>query len=137
MPPESRATFWAALDAVARTGVTEDYEVEASSPTGQLQCYRSRMMPIHEEGDVIGAVIMAENVTELRSAQAEVERLRRLLPLCSWCDKIQSEEGAWLTIEAHLERERGTKVSHGMCPDCYRGHLGGDLGNEECNGTVA
>jgi PAS domain S-box-containing protein len=138
MPPTSRATFWAALDSVAKTRVTEEFEVEASSPSGEPQFYQSRMMPLHEEGDVIGVVIMATNVTELKSTQAEVERLRRLLPLCSWCDKIQGEEGAWLTIEAHLEKERGTRVSHGMCPDCHLKHFDRDVGDdEERNGTVA
>lgn len=137
MPPESRRTFWAALHAVGRTGETEEYEVEAWSPTGETQWYRSRMIPLQSDGDVVGAVIMARNISELRVAEAEVERLRRLLPLCAWCNRIQSEEGAWMTIEAHLEHERGSKVSHGMCPDCYREQLGGDNGEEEGDGNVA
>jgi PAS domain S-box-containing protein len=136
LPPESKATFWAVLDTVARKGVTEEYVVEASSPSGETQHYRSRMSPLHDEVEVVGAVIIATNVTELKSAQAEVERLRHLLPLCSWCGKIQDESGVWLTIEAHLERERGTKVSHVMCLDCNREHFGDDRGAEERNRLV-
>ncbi|MEX2531623.1 MAG: PAS domain-containing protein [Gemmatimonadota bacterium] len=136
LPPESKATFWAALDSVRRTGATEEYEVEVTTPTGGSEWYRSRMMPIRDDGEVVGAVIMATQISELKAAQAEVEKLRRLLPICSWCDKIQGEEGTWLTVEAHLEKESGTRVSHGMCPDCYRTQLGGGQGNGDRNGTV-
>jgi len=136
MPPESKATFWSTLDAVRRTGVPEEFESEAISPTGESQWYRSRMIPIQDNGKFSGAMIMATNITELRAAEDQVERLRRLLPICSWCNKIQSEDGAWLTLEAHLEKERGTGVSHGICPDCYREQLGSDHGNKGRKGRV-
>lgn len=137
MTPESEATFRAALDSVLTTKATEEYETETTSPTGELRWYRSRMVPIQEHGDVVGAMITATNISDLKVAQAEIERLRRLLPVCAWCDKIQNEEGAWLTIEEHLERERGTRVSHGMGPACHRKHLGGKHEDEDGNGSVA
>lgn len=137
MTPESEATFRAALDSVRTTKATEEYETETSSPTGDVRWYRSRMIPIQENGEVVGAMIIANNVSDLKVARAEIERLRRLLPVCAWCDKIQNEEGAWLTIEEHLERERGTRVSHGICPACHRKHLGGEPEDEDRNGSVA
>ncbi len=81
MPPESQATFRSALEAIGRGARQEEYDLEASGPGGQTQHYRSRMLPIHDGDAVVGAVVIAENITELRSAQAELVQLRRLLPL--------------------------------------------------------
>jgi len=137
MLPESGAIFRSALEAIRTTGEADDYEVKALSPTGETQWYQSRMIALREDDEVVGAVILATNVTELKATRDEVERLRRLLPICSWCDRIQGDGGAWLTIEAHLEGMSGTKVSHGLCPDCHREHLGGGLEEDERNGNVA
>lgn len=137
LPPASREVFWSVLRAVGRTGKMEKYEIEMLSPAGEAQWYRSRMIPLEDDGDVIGVVIMATNISELRVAEAQVERLRRLLPICAWCDRIQTEEGTWMTIEAHLERERGSKVSHGMCPDCYREQMEDDDGGDGSGGNEA
>jgi PAS domain S-box-containing protein len=137
MPPESKATFRATLDSVRRTVATEGFETETTSPAGRSQWYRSRMVPIEEDGVVVAALIIATNISELKAAQAETARLRQLLPVCAWCDKIHAEDGSWLTIEAHLERERGTRVSHGICPDCYRKHLSDNPGDKGSGGSAA
>jgi len=137
MPPESQAIFSAALDSVRRTGTTEEFEVEAVSPSGDRQWFRSRMAPIWNDGAVVAALIIAADISELKVAQAEVKRLRRLLPICSWCDRIHSENGAWISIEAHLERESGTRVSHGLCPDCHQKQLDSDLEGSGGDGHVA
>jgi exopolyphosphatase / guanosine-5'-triphosphate,3'-diphosphate pyrophosphatase len=111
MAPESQPTLRDALDSVRGTGEPEAYEVGATSPSGEPQWYRSRMTPIEEDGDIVGVVIVATNISELRVAQAETARLRSLLPLCAWCDEIHAEDGSWLTIEAQLggqdSRRRG------------------------------
>jgi PAS domain S-box-containing protein len=78
MPPGSRRVFRGTLDSVRRTGVTEEFEVEATSPTGEPLWYQSRMIPMRENGEVIGAMILATNVSELKATRAEVERKRRI-----------------------------------------------------------
>lgn len=47
-------------------------------------------------------------------------QLRQVLPICSWCDRIQNDEGSWETIESYLGHELNTQITHGMCPDCHR-----------------
>lgn len=136
MSPDSREEFWRILTSVCETGEPAEYEVRTSSPTGEEQWYRSRMAPLYDDGEVKAVMIMATNISELKAAQAESEQWRRLLPICSWCDRIQDEEGQWETIEARLERESGTKVSHGLCPDCYQEQMEGADGNGS-NGNVA
>jgi hypothetical protein len=55
---------------------------------------------------------------ELEIALGQVRTLRSMLPMCAWCRRVKDPEGRWLRIEEVLDREAGTRVSHGMCPDC-------------------
>jgi PAS domain S-box-containing protein len=135
--PGSEEEFWAVLKSVCETGEVVDHEVKVSSPTGEAQWYRTRMAPLYDDGAVNRVMIMATNISELKAAQAEAERWRRLLPICSWCGKVRDERGQWQTIEAHLERESRTKVSHGLCPGCYEEQMGGAEEGNDSNGNVA
>ncbi|TVP76685.1 MAG: PAS domain S-box protein [Gemmatimonadales bacterium] len=137
LPPDSKDTFLAALDSLKQTGEVQEYDVQAVFPGNDVRWLRSRMIPIEKEGHLVAVLFTATDVTELKAAEAEVERLRRLLPICAWCKRIHVEDGDWLTLEEHLERESGTRVSHGMCPDCHREHLGESNGGGGRNGNVA
>lgn len=55
-------------------------------------------------------------------------RLRSLLPICSWCKKIRTDEGYWQEIEAYTEETSGSRVTHGMCEECTEEHFGSDSG---------
>ncbi len=55
---------------------------------------------------------------ELRRAREEIQELRNLVPVCAWCRKIRNDEGGWETIEQYIQEHGGSKVSHGICPDC-------------------
>lgn len=57
---------------------------------------------------------------ELRRAREEIQELRNLVPVCAWCRKIRTDEGDWETIEQYIQEHGGSKVSHGICPDCVR-----------------
>ncbi len=136
LAPDSKEVFRAAVESVLATGKEEEHEYQVPAPDGGIQWYRGRIVPFRDAGE-FGMVMMVTNISELKTVQEAADQLRRLLPICSWCDKIQSEKGEWVTIEAHLETESGTKVSHGLCPDCYRDQAGGDDGEEGPNGNVA
>lgn len=55
---------------------------------------------------------------ELEQTQKEIKQLRELLPICASCHKIRDEEGNWHQMESYLSENRGTRFSHGVCPDC-------------------
>lgn len=57
-------------------------------------------------------------VRELQAALAEVNSLRAILPICSYCRKIRDDENYWHTVEGYIERHTSTLFSHGICPDC-------------------
>ncbi len=54
-----------------------------------------------------------------------------------YINNIQNETGTWSTIEAHLERVSGTRVSRGICPDCHAKEFGENGEAEAGNGNVA
>jgi PAS domain S-box-containing protein len=136
--PGSRDAFWKALRSVLRGTAAEELESSVEAPDGEIRWYRSHMAPLRKEGRVVAAVLLATNVTELKAARDRVGRLERLLPICSWCERIQDEAGEWNTVEDYLSRGARTKVSHGICPDCQQDKLGGaGLRDDGANGSVA
>lgn len=123
---DSRKMLKHALAAVFELGGAQEYETQIHAPDGTEQWYHSRMYPIHDDNRVVAAMLMATNITELKAARDELQstreasdQLRRLLPVCSWCDKIRNVEGNWETIASYLAREADADVSHSLCPTCF------------------
>lgn len=56
-------------------------------------------------------------------ATAQVARAGSVLPMCSHCKRVRSGQDSWEQIETFLKARDGTRVSHGVCPDCYRDHM--------------
>lgn len=123
MSEQSRLVFEAALQSVFATGETEEYEVQTSAPDGSAQWYRSLMKPVISEGHVTAVVLVATNITELRTAQAEMEQLRGLLPICAWCGVIRNGQGEWEPFEKFASRELERGVTHTQCPACAQRNL--------------
>lgn len=61
---------------------------------------------------------LAEQVGELQAALANVRQLRGLLPICSYCKRIRSDEDYWEQIETYVAQHSETQFSHGICPSC-------------------
>ena len=119
--PETMAVFTAALANVLEKGRTEKFDSEVSLPDGTRGWYRSEMYSLFEDGDVAAVVLTSSNITALKAAQEAAARMRKLLPICAWCDTIRREDGAWETIEAYVKRVGDVDVTHGICPTCERG----------------
>ena len=69
--------------------------------------------------------ILAENKrklensnSELREVLARTKILRGLLPICSNCKRIRSDEGYWTQIENYVSQHSELLFSHGLCPEC-------------------
>jgi PAS domain S-box-containing protein len=86
------------------------------------------------EGEIVGSVHVARDITErkrsererekligeLRKALKEVKTLSGLLPICSVCKKIRDDKGYWNQIEAYIRDRSDADFSHGICPECAR-----------------
>jgi PAS domain S-box-containing protein len=57
-------------------------------------------------------------VRDLQAALAEVNALREILPICSYCRKIRDDENYWHTVEDYISEHTSSRFSHGICPDC-------------------
>ena len=60
----------------------------------------------------------------LTEALAEIKQLQGILPMCSFCRKIRDDGDRWVPIEKYLLDHTDAKVSHGLCPACYKKHYG-------------
>jgi PAS domain S-box-containing protein len=60
---------------------------------------------------------------QLRDAQAEVQVLSELLPVCAWCKRLRDDSGYWQLLEDFVSRRTGATVTHGICPDCKGQHF--------------
>ena len=49
----------------------------------------------------------------------ELQRLKGLLPICSYCKNIRDERGEWVPVEVYVARRSEAQFSHGICPNCY------------------
>jgi CheY-like chemotaxis protein len=70
---------------------------------------------------------LAERVTELEAALAQVKQLRGILPICSYCKKIRNDRDYWEQVEAFIASETDARFSHGICPDCYDSRIKPEL----------
>jgi len=62
-------------------------------------------------------------VQELQAALAEVQTLREILPICSYCKNVRDDENYWQTVEGYMSQVTGMKFSHGICPTCYESEV--------------
>lgn len=58
---------------------------------------------------------------------AEIRQLQELIPICSYCRKVRDEHDYWDLVETYIQKETGSRFSHGACPECLEKemkHLG-------------
>jgi PAS domain S-box-containing protein len=64
-----------------------------------------------------------ELVRELQTALAEVNTLREILPICSYCRKIRDDGNFWHNVEDYISQHTTSLFSHGICPSCMETHV--------------
>ena len=125
----------AALEGALSRGVkTLDREVEVSAGhEGERHVLITSTSPVTDDcGEVTGAVVIHEDITERKTlerereeltrslgrALAEVKVLKGLLPMCASCGKVRDQEGQWERVETYLAAHSELEVSHSLCGDC-------------------
>lgn len=72
-------------------------------------------------------------IAELRArvhTHIELHRLRGLLSVCSYCNRIRDTSGAWTKMENYVVTHSSARFTHGVCPDCVQ-KLAKDFGLKE------
>jgi len=49
---------------------------------------------------------------------ANIKRLSGLLPICSYCKRIRSDQNYWEQVESYISEHSDAQFSHGICPPC-------------------
>ena len=50
----------------------------------------------------------------------EIKTLRGIIPICSYCKKIRTDDKSWQLIEAYIREHSDAEFSHGICPECAK-----------------
>jgi DNA-binding NarL/FixJ family response regulator len=66
----------AALDDVFRDGRAQTHETEGVGPNASTSRYETRLGPVIKDGDVVAAIAVSTDVTELRRLEAEIQDIR-------------------------------------------------------------
>lgn len=65
---------------------------------------------------------LAEQADELHQAMEQIETLRDILPICSFCKKIRNDKRVWKRIEEYISRHSRAEFSHTICTGCIQKH---------------
>jgi phosphoserine phosphatase RsbU/P len=49
---------------------------------------------------------------------AEIRQLQEMIPICVYCRKVRDEHDYWDLVESYIQKETGSRFSHGACPEC-------------------
>jgi PAS domain S-box-containing protein len=71
-PPEQHATLEAKLQQMYETETAQVYEATTSGPDGRSVIFETQIAPMRRGGKVVGCVLVAQDVTERKLAQAEL-----------------------------------------------------------------
>lgn len=66
--------------------------------------------------------LLAKNLA-LQRALHEIQVLRGLIKICSYCKKIQNDQGTWQQVELYIREHTEAEFSHGICVECGRAHF--------------
>lgn len=54
---------------------------------------------------------------------AEIRQLQEMIPICVYCRKVRDEHDYWDMVESYIQKETGSRFSHGACPQCCEKEL--------------
>lgn len=65
---------------------------------------------------------LMDQAAQRRRLAEEVQVLRGLLPICSFCKRIRNAEGKWEVLEQYIADRSEAEFTHGICAPCARKH---------------
>lgn len=68
--------------------------------------------------------MLGEKNKSLTDYLDEIQVLRGIVPICSFCKKIRDTEGKWSEVEEYISKHSEAQFSHSFCPECGKEHYG-------------
>ena len=106
---DARADLVTGLDAGADDYVVKPFDVEELRARVNVGI---RVLTLQQR--------LAERVLELQSALSKVKQLSGLLPICSYCKRIRSDQNYWEQVDRYVAQHSDAEFSHGICPECFK-----------------
>ncbi len=104
------------------------FEFRIKLPNGQIRWLQLVSQKISSDlRGFLGFRGSLRDVTDRKLAEESVSILRGMLPICSFCKKIRSDEGYWNQIEDYIRDHSEATFSHGVCPECAMREYGIDF----------
>jgi PAS domain S-box-containing protein len=122
------------------TPTSAGQEMVLISMGGRQRPIESTWAPIRDEdGHLTGGIHVFRDISErktqeaereqliakLREALANVNTLRGLLPICSWCKSVRDDDGYWQRVEDYITAHSEAQFTHGICPRCFERQIVG------------
>jgi len=60
---------------------------------------------------------------ELKKSIEDLNVLKGIIPICSYCKNIRNDTGSWQLLEKYIQDNSSALFSHGICPDCLKKEL--------------
>jgi phosphoserine phosphatase RsbU/P len=79
---------------------------------------------------------LSEQVAELQEALSKVKQLTGLLPICSYCKSVRTDQNYWERVDHYMTLHTDVQFSHGICPACYETVMA-RLDKEEADSRIA
>lgn len=126
------------LERVLRGEVMKNYEAFLRTKEGRdIPVILSSSILREEKEKLVGIVFIARDITEIKDAEeeknklikqlkesiAKVKTLAGLLPICVRCKKITDDKGYWNEVETYVQRHSAAQFTHGFCPECAKNEL--------------
>ncbi len=135
IPPDRSDEEPKVIERLQRGERIEHFDAVRRRKDGEEIAVSLTISPIKDEtGKIIGISKIARDISGRQRAKEEMERLirdlmdaldkvktlRGLLPICSSCKKIRSDENYWQSIETYIQQHSEASFTHGICPDCVQ-----------------
>jgi PAS domain S-box-containing protein len=128
--PDFRETVRERMRQVLEEGKPTSFsEQKVVSLAGRVMYMEAGAVPLTYQGQPAVQVV-ARDITGRKRTEAEVKKLRGLLPICSSCKKIRDDQGYWHQVEAYIRDHSEADFTHSICPDCGK-KLYGSYWDEE------
>lgn len=126
---------WAVSRAIKKQEVSAEEELEIECFDGTHKIILNWASPfLDDNGDVLGVVVVNQDITKQKEAEQEREQLieglkqsfneikllRDILPICAICKNIRNDEGYYEQIENYFHKNSGVDFSHTICPECLK-----------------
>jgi PAS domain S-box-containing protein len=120
------------LDQIRRGQRVTHYETIRRRQDGTVISVSLTLSPVRDAmGDVVGASLIARDITDRRQGEKErlelvtqlqhaLSRSKRLtgrLPYCTACKRVRSETGRWIEVEQYIEDYSDADPIAALCPE--------------------